>query len=163
MSRVVIVDDDEATLKLYCAIIKRVLGEEPRAYANPRAALAMLPDLAPSLVIVDYFMPEMDGVAFLQAMRSLPAHTTTPVLMLTASSDRKLGRRALDAGATSFVEKPISLRDFSKTIRRLTGIEPAPRATVGEIAAPSVDVHRARALAAELRSIADELDRLLGQ
>ena len=162
MSRIVLVDDDEATLKLYCAIIRRELGEEPCAYANPRDALAALTDFRPSLVIVDYYMPEMDGLAFTRALRCMPSFTTIPVLMLTASSDQKLGRRALAAGATSFVEKPISLKDFSRTLHRLTGREAAPRATVGEIEPIAVQVTRARKLVGELRAIADRIERLTG-
>jgi putative two-component system response regulator len=112
MSRIIIVDDDEATLKLYCAIIRRELGEEPHAYADPRAALAALPQLDAALVIVDYYMPDVDGIAFTQALRSLPAYTTTPVLMFTASGDRKVGRRALAAGATTVVPKPFRVEQF---------------------------------------------------
>jgi len=137
MSRVVIVDDDEATLKLYGAVIKRVLGERPLAFSDPRAALAELPDLRPALIIVDYFMPEMDGIAFTRALRDLPAHSFTPVLMLTANGDRGLGSRALDAGATTFVEKPISLKDFTAQLRRYTYTPTALRSTFGEIIMPT--------------------------
>ena len=137
MYRVVIIDDDEATLKLYSAVIKRVLGETPIAFSDPHAALQELEHLRPSLVIVDYFMPDMDGVAFTQAMRQSPAHAFTPVLMLTANSDRSLGPRALGAGATAFVEKPISLKDFTAQLRRFAVVQPPSRTTYGEIVMPT--------------------------
>lgn len=137
MYRVVIVDDDEATLKLYSAVIKRVLGEAPISFSDPHCALLELEHLRPALVIVDYFMPDMDGVAFTQRLRDLPAHAFTPVLMLTANSDRSLGPRALGAGATAFVEKPISLKDFTAQLRRFAVVQPASRATYGEIVMPT--------------------------
>ncbi|HTX57238.1 MAG TPA: HD domain-containing phosphohydrolase [Candidatus Acidoferrales bacterium] len=138
MYRVVIVDDDEATLKLYSAIVKRVLGETPIAFVDPFAALKELERLRPALVIVDYFMPEMDGIAFTQAMRELPPHAFTPVLMLTAHSDHTLGPRALGAGATTFIEKPISLKDFTAQLRRFTVAAPhTSRSTFGEIVMPT--------------------------
>jgi putative two-component system response regulator len=137
MFRVVIVDDDEATLKLFSAVIKRVLGEAPIAFSDPRAALAELPALRPSLVIVDYFMPDMDGVAFTQALRALPAYDATPIMMLTAHSDLSLGPRALDAGATTFVEKPISIKDFTAQLRRFAAAVPSSRSTYGEIVLPT--------------------------
>jgi putative two-component system response regulator len=118
MSRIMIIDDDEATLKLYAAIIKRELGEEPLAYGDARAALAELPELRPSLIIVDYYMPEMDGIAFTRALRGLAHYATTPVLMLTASTDRKIGWRALTAGATSVVSKPFTLDAFRSLLTR---------------------------------------------
>ena len=131
MPRVVIVDDDEAVLKLYSAVIRRVQGETPAAFSDPRAALEALPSLRPSLIIVDYFMPEMNGVEFTQALRALPQHAATPVLMLTAHSDRTLGPRALHAGATAVLEKPISIKDFTAQLRRF--VTPATRATHGEV------------------------------
>jgi response regulator RpfG family c-di-GMP phosphodiesterase len=137
MYRVVIVDDDDATLKLYGAVIKRVLGEAPIAFSDPRTALAELEHLRPALVIVDFFMPEMDGVAFTQAMRDLPAHAFTPVLMLTANSDQSLGPRALGAGATAYVEKPISLKDFTAQLRRFATVQSTSRSTYGEIVMPT--------------------------
>ena len=137
MFRVVIVDDDEATLKLFSAVIKRVLGEAPVAFSDPRAALDELPHLRPSLVIVDYFMPEMDGVAFTRALRSQAAHEFTPIMMLTAHSDRSLGPRALDAGATTFVEKPISIKDFTAQLRRFAAAQQPSRTTYGEIVMPT--------------------------
>ncbi len=133
MYRVVIIDDDEATLKLYAAVIKRVLGETPIAFSDPHRALDELERLHPALVIVDYFMPEMDGIEFTQALRSQPAHEFTPILMLTANSDRALGPRALDAGATTFVEKPISLKDFTAQLRRFAIAQPPSRSTFGEV------------------------------
>jgi response regulator RpfG family c-di-GMP phosphodiesterase len=137
MYRVVIVDDDDATLKLYGAVIKRVLGEAPIAFSDPRTALAELEHLRPALVIVDFFMPDMDGIAFTQAMRDLPAHAFTPVLMLTANSDQSLGPRALGAGATAYVEKPISLKDFTAQLRRFATVQSTSRSTYGEIVMPT--------------------------
>ena len=157
MYRVVIVDDDEATLKLYSAVIKRVLGETPIAYSDPHAALRELEHLRPSLVIVDYFMPEMDGVAFTQAMRDLPAHAFTPVLMLTANSDSSLGPRALGAGATAFVEKPISIKDFSAQLRRFAVAQPASRATYGEIVMPTDERDTIERLHRTIRTCSREL------
>jgi putative two-component system response regulator len=162
MYRVVIIDDDEATLKLYSAVIKRVLGETPIAFSDPHAALGELEHLRPALVIVDYFMPDMDGVAFTQAMRGLPNHAFTPVLMLTANSDRSLGPRALGAGATAFVEKPISLKDFTAQLRRFAVVQPSSRMTYGEIIMPTDErdtlerLHRA--LRVSSRELADHAE-----
>lgn len=167
MYRVVIVDDDEATLKLYSAVIKRVLGEAPISFSDPRTALAELEHLRPALVIVDYYMPDMDGVAFTTALRELPAHAFTPVLMLTANSDQSLGPRALGAGATAYVEKPISLKDFTAQLRRFAAVQPTSRATYGEIIMPTDErdtierLHRAiRAYSPELANNAEAVRNL---
>lgn len=136
MNRVVIVDDEEAILKLYAAIVKRVLGEEAVAFENPLDALERLATLRPSIVIVDHQMPEMDGVSFVRALRNNPLHEFTPVIMLTANGDPSLGQRAMEAGATLFLEKPLSLRDFTAHLRHFAG-GAAARTTYGEIVMPT--------------------------
>ncbi|MDE2481622.1 MAG: response regulator [bacterium] len=136
MNRVVVVDDDETNLKFYSAVVKRVLAEEALAFENPCQALERLHDLRPSLIIVDYQMPEMDGVAFVNAVRGLPAHTYTPILMLTAAGDHALAERALAAGATLFLNKPLALGEFTKQLRHYAGT-PAPRSSYGEIVMPT--------------------------
>jgi putative two-component system response regulator len=57
--------------------------------------------------------------------------------MLTAHSDLSLGPRALDAGATTFVEKPISIKDFTAQLRRFAAAVPSSRSTYGEIVLPT--------------------------
>jgi len=103
MNRVVVVDDDAPNLKLYSALVKRVLGEDALSFEDPVVALDRLRDLRPPLVIVDFQMPEMDGLTFITELRKQPAHTYTPVIMLTATSAYQLSDRAMAAGATLFL------------------------------------------------------------
>jgi len=120
MQRVVLVDDFEANLKLYSAIIERVLGDEAVVFADPREALNFLQNTEPSLVIVDYNMPGIDGIAFIRSLRKIPARAHTPVMMLTAETDRGLRSEALAAGADVFLTKPIATGEFVAHIRDLT-------------------------------------------
>lgn len=136
MNRVVVVDDDEPNLKLYSAVVKRVIGEDAVAFDNPVEALDRLDDLRPSLIIVDYQMPELDGLAFIRALREKPGHNYTPVIMLTASGERELGNRAIEAGATLFLEKPIAVADLTAHLRHYAG-GTASRVTYGEVVMPT--------------------------
>ncbi len=136
MNRVVVVDDDEPNLKLYAAVVKRVLGEDAVAFENPLEALERLDDLRPALVVVDYQMPEMDGLSFIRGLRAKPAHAFTPIIMLTASGENALGERALEAGATMFLEKPLPLADLTAHVRHFAGA-PASRVTYGEVVMPT--------------------------
>ena len=136
MNRVVVVDDDEPNLKLYSAVVKRVLGEDCVAFENPLEALDRLDDLRPALIVVDYQMPEMDGLSFIRELRAKPAQSFTPVIMLTASGETALGERALEAGATLFLQKPLALADFTAHLRHFCGA-PASRVTYGEVIMPT--------------------------
>jgi response regulator RpfG family c-di-GMP phosphodiesterase len=136
MHRVLVVDDDEANLSLYAAVVKRVIGEDPLAFQNPLAALDSIGEAPPSLIIVDNHMPEMDGVAFVSAVRSIPDFTQTPILMLTSDSDSNLRSRAMAAGVSLVLEKPVPLREFTAQLRYFTGI-PASKSTYGEVIMPT--------------------------
>ncbi len=123
MKRVLIVDDYEPNLRLYAAVVKRVTGEEPLAYEEPRQALERLRTTTVDLIILDYQMPELNGIDLVRAVRELPEHVDTPVIFVTSDSDPSLPARALSSGATVFLEKPVALRDFMAHIRRFV---PAP-------------------------------------
>jgi len=137
MNRVVVVDDDAPNLKLYSALVKRVLGEDALAFENPLQALESLRDLRPPVIVVDYSMPEMDGLEFIAALREMPGHTFTPVIMLTAASAYDMSARAIAAGATTFLEKPIAMSEFTKHLRRFANPAQSSQTTHGEVVMPT--------------------------
>lgn len=122
MKRVLIVDDYEPNLRLYAAVVKRVTGQEPLAYEDPRQALERLRAESVELIVVDYQMPEMNGIELVRAVRELPAHAGTPIAFLTSDSYPHLQEEAMSAGATVFFEKPVALRDFMAQIRRFVPV-----------------------------------------
>jgi response regulator RpfG family c-di-GMP phosphodiesterase len=156
MNRVVVVDDDTPNLKLYSALVKRVLGEDALAFENPIVALERLRDLRPPVIVVDYQMPEMDGLEFILQLRAQPAHTFTPVIMLTAASAYDMSERALAAGATIFLEKPIALREFTAQLRKFAN--PArTHSTHGEVVMPTDERETLVRLHAALQAHSTEL------
>jgi response regulator RpfG family c-di-GMP phosphodiesterase len=119
MSRVVVIDDYEPTLRMYAAAIEKMLGGEVVPFTDPREALHYLGAMEPTLCVVDYSMPDMDGVAFVQELRGVPGRERTPIIMLTGKDDRDLKSRALDAGVSVFLNKPVSAEEFAGHVRRL--------------------------------------------
>jgi len=119
MSRVVVIDDYEPTLRMYAAAIEKMLGGEVVPFSDPREALHYISGMPPTLCVVDYNMPDMDGVAFVQEMRGVPGRERIPVIMLTGKDDRELKSRALDAGVSIFLNKPVSAEEFAGHVRRL--------------------------------------------
>ncbi|MGB6987034.1 MAG: HD domain-containing phosphohydrolase [Candidatus Aquilonibacter sp.] len=119
MSRVVVIDDYEPTLRMYAAAIEKMLGGEVVPFTDPREALHYLGGMEPTLCVVDYSMPDMDGVEFVQELRGVPGRERTPVIMLTGKDDKELKSRALDAGVSVFLNKPVSAEEFAGHVRRL--------------------------------------------
>ena len=66
----------------------------------------------PDLVLVDYMMPEMDGLAFLQALRAMFPGDPVAVIMITAAIDKDVRYRALQLGANDFLTKPVDNIEF---------------------------------------------------
>jgi two-component system response regulator RpfG len=70
-------------------------------------------------VLVDYMMPEMDGVEFVKRLRGIPGYEHVPIVMVTVHDDRKVRYAALDAGITDFLTKPIDARECLARCRNL--------------------------------------------
>lgn len=133
MSRVVVVDDYEPTLRMYAAAIEKMLGGEVVPFSDPREALHYLNGMEPTLCVVDYSMPDMDGVAFVQELRGVPGRERTPIIMLTGKDDRELKNRALDAGVNVFLNKPVTAEEFASHVRRLATQQNAQSDRDGEL------------------------------
>lgn len=88
-------------------------------------ALQQMSEHRPDLVVLDYMMPDMDGIDVCRAMRSDPQMADIPVLMLTARTDLGIHEKALAAGATSFMNKPVKPQELVQEAARL--IEEAQR------------------------------------
>lgn len=89
----------------------RILGEA----SSGREAVEQVGDLAPDIALMDIRMPDMDGLAALQAIRA--ADSRTRVIMITTYQSTAYLLRALAAGAAGFVLKDISRDDLLATVR----------------------------------------------
>lgn len=83
------------------------------------AALRLLHEHRPDLVLLDYHMPDMDGLAVCQAMRADPATRDIPVILFSANSDHEHRLGALAAGADDFMSKPLDETYLLGRIRSL--------------------------------------------
>ena len=117
--QVLIVDDTEINLILFGALVKKLDDCVPHTFANARDALAWTRDNVPDLVIVDYMMPDLDGLEFIRLMREMPGRDGVPVIMITANDQKQLRYRALDLGANDFLTKPVDKVEFLARTRNM--------------------------------------------
>jgi diguanylate cyclase (GGDEF)-like protein len=120
MPNVVIVDD-QATDRRILERMTRNLADDltVRAFCHAEEALAWLRDNQPDLILVDYRMPDIDGIAFVEALNDIPACTGIPIIVITIVDDSDLRYRALEAGATDFLTKPLDLQECQARCRNL--------------------------------------------
>jgi putative two-component system response regulator len=117
---VVAVDDLQSNLTLLRGQLAEVdLALDLREFLKPRDALQFCQNRSPDLIIVDYMMPDMDGLDFLQALRRIPHHENTPLLMVTANHLLAIRHQALQNGATDFLTQPFDLIELRARVINL--------------------------------------------
>lgn len=122
MNTVLIIDDSDINLTLIKALVLK-LGEcAPVLFDNPLRALDWCREHVPDLVIVDYMMPDMDGLKFISAFRALHGRNEIPVLMVTANDQKEVRYEALLGGANDFLTKPIDRVEFSARSRNMLSL-----------------------------------------
>lgn len=122
MHTVLIIDDSDINQTLIKALVLKLGDCQPVLFDNPVKALEWCHDNVPDLVIVDYMMPEMDGLKFIAAFRGLHGRNELPVLMITASDQRDIRYDALLGGANDFLTKPIDRVEFSARARNMLNL-----------------------------------------
>jgi CheY-like chemotaxis protein len=114
--RILAVDDQPDMLIL----IVRALEAEKYVVStatNGQDALRMIGERMPDLLVLDYKMAGMDGMAVMKALRAKPRTHRLPVLMLTAMTDEPSTRAGFDAGVTDYVTKPFSIPQLTARVR----------------------------------------------
>lgn len=144
---VLIVDDNEVNLVLFTALVKKLEGAAAQSFADPVAALAWSAGHDVDLVIVDYMMPGMDGLEFIQQFQQIPGKADVPILMITANDQKQIRYRALDSGASDFLTKPVDKVEFLARVRNMLTLSEA-RQTLSD---------RAQWLADEVRKATSEI------
>ena len=104
-----LVVDDSATMRQILKEYLKKLGFGVTEAVNGREALDVLKGMATAdLVLVDWNMPEMDGVSFVRAVRADPSYATLPLLMVTTNTELSQVSTALEAGANEYIMKPFT-------------------------------------------------------
>lgn len=125
--RVTVVDDNTTNLAVVCSVVSKIPFVDVEGLSDPLAALAKMTAQPADLIIVDYVMPEMNGIEFVVRARALPQLEHTPIIMLTADSERKLKQDALRAGANDFLNKPVDPLDLRARVTNLLALHAARR------------------------------------
>ena len=119
--RALVVDDSRPIRRIESEILQE-LGFETAAAVNGVDALAQLAvGEVPDVVLVDWNMPEMDGLEFIKAVRRDARFKGLPVLMVTTETETDQMLRALSAGADEYLMKPFQKEGLVDKLR-LVGV-----------------------------------------
>jgi CheY-like chemotaxis protein len=115
----VLVADDKPTSRELVRVALEHSGYEVYEAGDGIEAVSRARDLLPDLIILDLHMPRLDGFGAIQRIRSDEVLSSVPVMALTASAMQGDRERALSAGFTAYLAKPIHLSVLRKEVSRL--------------------------------------------
>ncbi len=117
--KTVLIADDRATSRELVRAVLENSGYTVTEASDGVEALRNARELKPDLIILDLHMPRLDGFGVIREIRRDREISETPVLALTASAMQGDRERALSAGFTGFVAKPIQLGALRSEVARL--------------------------------------------
>lgn len=113
--RVLAIDDDE----ILCQFVKNVLtgeGIETTTSTNPVAALEIIDECKPDLILLDVIMPALTGYEVCRAIRQISDYKETPILFLTSKTSEEARTAAFAVGATDFITKPVLADELTRRV-----------------------------------------------
>jgi len=119
MDRVLVVDDEKIILEL-TSMILRSKGYEVLTADSGRLGLEIVERDAPSVVLLDYMMPGMDGMTALRQIRDL--FPDTYVVMFTGKGSEEIAVELMKAGASDYILKPFNNQDLVERIENVLRI-----------------------------------------
>jgi putative two-component system response regulator len=124
---VVVVDDTPINITLLSHLVGKLEDSVAIGFTVPQLGLDWCTENVPDLVIVDYMMPDLDGIEFVRRFRATPGREDIPVLMVTANNHIDVRHQALEAGANDFLTKPIDKAEFMARSRNMLSLRRSQR------------------------------------
>jgi len=116
-SSILIVDDQESNVQLLVQLLTEAGYTSVSSTMEPREVCGLHRKNHYDLILLDLQMPEMDGFAVMEGLKTNEADSYLPVIVLTAQPGHKL--RALQAGAKDFISKPFDLLEVKTRIHNM--------------------------------------------
>ena len=121
-SKTILVVDDDFNLRQTLVIILRNAGYDVEFAENAPKGMVLLQGRPFDLMILDYKMPEIDGMQLLKTVRNL--RPDLPVFFLTGNGSPELEKQAWDNGVSGYLVKPVDPERILQLVRSLCPISP---------------------------------------
>lgn len=145
----VIVDDMPTNLTIVRSMVEQLDGCQAKCFTDPEEGLYWCAANMPDMVVVDYMMPNLNGIEFINRFRAYPGYADIPVLVVTACEDREVRYEVLQLGTTDFLRRPLDKIEFMARARNMLNLNRGRKALAS----------RAEWLAAEVKSATSEILR----
>lgn len=115
----ILVADDEPAVRNLLEMVLGADGHTIVTVADGKEALAYLKDNTPDLIVLDVNMPFLTGIDVCSRIKRIKRFQYTPVVILTAMSDQRTRDEARGVKVDLFVNKPLTGKNFRKTVQDL--------------------------------------------
>lgn len=119
MRTILIVDDEPNIIRSITRALRSAQEITPITFSDPLSAKEWIQSNNFDIGIFDYHMPLMNGAKLTSLTRASPLNDASPVIILSGSTDAKVYKECLDAGATEFVNKPVEKLELVTRVRNL--------------------------------------------
>ncbi len=130
MSYVLIVDDDKQVADAIADMVS-LLDRQTKVVHSPRAAMLMIQQRPPDLMLLDLNMPGVNGIEVLGFIKRDPLARDIPVVFVTAEDDPDTKERVRAAGALDYLVKPVDLDQLEAVLAKLEGLQSGPMRKTG--------------------------------
>lgn len=159
-SRILVVDDESQITRVLRTSLN-AQRYDVRVANDGEAALELMKDWNPDLVITDLQMPRMDGITLCREIRT---RSEVPIIVLSVKGDDSTKVKALDLGADDYVTKPFSMNELlarvRANLRRAPSAEPEQRIQTGDFDI-DLDAHIVKVSGREVHLTPKEFDLLV--
>ena len=114
---VLIVDDDDLNHEVVSFFLEEIGIKTIHSGYDGIEGLELIAQHKPHLIILDIVMPRLGGLDVLRQLRSMPAHSETPVIVLTGNDSSESRESMFAAGATDYVTKPLLAQEFQGRVK----------------------------------------------
>ncbi|TYC51683.1 response regulator [Rhodobacterales bacterium] len=125
--RILLVEDDPTNRMIMEKLIAKIPNCQAISFADPVALIAEIETCRFDVAIIDYQLPNLNGVDLIRLIRKYPAHADKPIVMVTADRDTDRRLEAITAGAVDFLNKPVEVVEFKARVMNLTRLADAQR------------------------------------
>ena len=122
--QILVIEDNEQNIYLVTFILEKNGYQVVQARDGP-TGIKLAGQVKPLLILLDIQLPELDGYAVAEALRSNPALTDVPIVAVTSYAMVGDRERVLAAGCTGYIEKPINPDTFMEDVERYLPVQPA--------------------------------------
>ena len=117
--RICYVEDDEDIQRIVRMSLERVGKMTVEVVGDPTLAIDAINAFKPDLVMLDWMMPKLDGVALFRQMQARPETQALPVVFITARASQRDLDELMKIGAAGTISKPFSPKDLPNQLREI--------------------------------------------